>query len=250
LLPGDPSKVSRLTKPINPHGEESMSSTTLVRLSGLALIVAFALSLAGGVLHPIVDGDSHSAQTIAHSRFPIAHLLIFLGGAFLLIGLPGLYARIAPTVGKLGLAGFILYFLASATLVMFFAGYEAFVAPVLAGDPATSGLVGADGAIPSSNGFGILEGIGGPAYMLGMLLLGIAVVRSRVMPRWTGVLLAVAPILLLLPLPERPVLTGLLIEVPRGLAVAAMGYVLFASGHRQPVTLANTDTAQLEGQAA
>src|SRR5918998_115260 len=143
--------------------ETRMSNATLERLSGLALIAAFALSLAGGLLHPIVGHESHSAASISHPGFPVAHLLVFLGGAFLLIGLPGLYARIAPRAGILGLVGFALYFLANATIVQGFAAYEAFVAPVL----------------------------------------------------------------LLVPVPETRVLTGLLIEAPRGLAVAVIGYALF-----------------------
>jgi hypothetical protein len=203
-----------------------MSHKTLNRLSGLALMAAFLLSLAGGLLHPIVGHESHSAASISHPGFPVAHLLVFLGGAFLLIGLPGLYARIAPKAGILGLLGFALYFLANATIVQGFAAYEAFVAPVLASDPATSGALAPDGALASSAPFALLQGLGGVALMLGMLLLGISIVRSRVFPAWTGALLAAAPVLLLVPVPETPVLTGLLIEAPRGLAVAAIGYAL------------------------
>ena len=204
-----------------------MSHETLDRLSGLALMGAFVLSLTGGLLHPIVGHESHSATSIAHPGFPVAHLLVFLGGALLLAGLPGLYARIAPRAGILGLAGFTLYFLASATIVQGFAAYEAFVAPVLASDPATSGVLEPDGALASSAPFALLQGLGGVALMVGMLLLGISIVRSRVFPAWTGALLAAAPVLLLLPVPETPILTGLLIEAPRGLAVAAIGYALF-----------------------
>lgn len=204
-----------------------MSNATLYWLSGLALMAAFLLSLAGGLLHPIVDHESHSAASMAHPGFPVAHLLVFLGGASLLIGLPGLYARIAPRAGILGLLGFALYFLANATIVQGFAAYEAFVAPVLASDPATSGVLEPDGALASSTPFALLQGLGGVALMLGMLLLGISLIRSRVFPVWTGALMAVAPLLLLLPVPETPVLTGLLIEAPRGLAVAAIGYSLF-----------------------
>lgn len=108
------------------------------------------------------------------------------------------------------------------------AGYEAFIAPVLAGDSATVELAGADGAIFSTPGFAALQGVGGTALMLGLLLFGIAVVRSRVFPRWTGVLMVVAPVLLLAPVLETLMLTGLLIELPRGLAMAAMGWMLFA----------------------
>jgi hypothetical protein len=77
--------------------------------------------------------------------------------------------------------------------------------------------------------------------MLGLVVLGIAVLRSQVMPRRTGLFMAAAPIFLLLPVPEAPVLTGLLIELPRGLAVAGMGYTLFIRGGEEP-----TDTREAE----
>lgn len=204
-----------------------MSRKTLYRLSGLALMAAFIFSLTGGLLHPIVGHESHSVASMSHPGFPAAHLLVFLGGAFLLVGLPGLYARIAPKAGILGLVGFALYFLANATIVQGFAAHEAFVAPVLASDPATSGVLGPGGALASSAPFALLQGLGGVALMLGMLLLGISIVRSGIFPAWAGALLAAAPVLLLAPVPETPVLTGLLIEAPRGLAVAAIGYALF-----------------------
>lgn len=204
-----------------------MSRKTLYRLSGLALMAAFIFSLTGGLLHPIVGHESHSVASMSHPGFPAAHLLVFLGGAFLLVGLPGLYARIAPKAGILGLVGFALYFLANATIVQGFAAHEAFVAPVLASDPATSGVLGPGGAFASSAPFALLQGLGGVALMLGMLLLGISIVRSGIFPAWAGALLAAAPVLLLAPVPETPVLTGLLIEAPRGLAVAAIGYALF-----------------------
>jgi hypothetical protein len=211
-----------------------MSTTTLTRLSGLALIAAFALTLTGGILHPVIGGDSHAAPSLAQPLFSMAHLLIFLGEICLLFGLPGLYARIAPRTGLLGLFGFVLYFFANATLASFVSAYEAFIVPVLAIDPATSALVAPGGAIPSSAPFAVLQEIGGLVYMLGLVVLGIAVFRSRVMPRWTGVLMAASPIFLLLPIPEAPILSGLLIELPRGLAVAGIGYTLFARGDEEP----------------
>jgi len=206
-----------------------MSPTTLNRLSGLALILAFALSLTGGLLHPVLDHQSHSVTTIGQPIFPLAHLLIFVGGALLLVGLPAVYARIAERTGILGLIGFALYFLANATFIQFFTGYEIFVAPTLAADPTTHHLADMQGALTSAPAFAALQGIGGIVYMLGLLLLGIAVARSRTLPRWSGVLMAIAPLLLLLPIPDVPVLTGVIIELPRGLAVAAMGYTLLVS---------------------
>ncbi len=138
-------------------------------------MAAFALALTGGILHPVIGGDSHAAPSLAQPLFPTAHLLVFLGEICLLFGLPGLYATIAPKTGLLGLLGFVLYFFANATLASFVTAYEAFVVPVL----------------------------------------------------------AASPIFLLIPVPEAPVLTGLLIELPRGLAVAAMGYALFFRGDKK-----------------
>ena len=96
-----------------------MSTTTLARLSGVALIAAFALTLTGGILHPVIGGDSHAAPSLAQPLFPTAHLLVFLGEICLLFGLPGLYARIAARTGLLGLLGFVLYFFANAPLASF-----------------------------------------------------------------------------------------------------------------------------------
>jgi hypothetical protein len=211
-----------------------MSPTTLTRLSGLALMLAAALSLAGGALHPVIEGESHGAAALARSGFAVAHVLLYSGGIALLLGLPGLYARIAPRAGVLGLAGFALSFVTTATLATFLPAYEAFVASVLAADPATRDLVAPGGVVPSSTPFVLLQGVGGPLYMLGLVLLGSAVFRSRLLPRWAGALLAAAPIFLLLPVPETPLLTGLLIELPRGLAFAAMGYALVATGTPAP----------------
>jgi hypothetical protein len=119
-------------------------------------------------------------------------------------------------------------------LASFVSAYEAFIVPVLATEPTTSDLVAPGGAISSSAPFALLQEVGGLAYMLGLVMLGIAVLRSRVMPRWTGALMAVAPVFLLLPVPEAPVVTGLLIDLPRGLAVAGMGYTLFVREGEEP----------------
>jgi len=205
-------------------------------------MAAFALALMGGILHPVIGGDSHAAPSLAQPLFSTAHLLIFLSEVCLLMGLPGLYTRIAPRTGLVGLLGFVLYFFANATLASFVSAYEVFIVPVLATDSATSTLIAPGGAIPSSAPFAVLQEVGGLVYMLGLVMLGTAVARSRVMPRWTGVLMATSPIFLLLPIPEAPVLTGLLIELPRGLAVAGMVYTLFVSGDEEPT---NTREAQL-----
>jgi hypothetical protein len=229
----------------------TMSRTTLNRLSGVALMLAFVLSLVGGQLHPVIEHQSHTLATMGQATFPLAHLLIFFGGALLLIGLPAVYARIAERTGIVGLTGFALYFLANATLIQFFAGYESFVAPTLAANPATHQLAHMDGPITAAPAFAALQGVGGIVFMLGMLLLGIAVARSRTLPLWSGVMLAIAPVLMLLPIPELPIVTGLIIELPRGLAVATMGYALIAGerGAAQPARAAGDEASRAHSPA-
>jgi hypothetical protein len=206
-------------------------------------MAAFAFALAGCILHPVIGGDSHAAPSLAQPLFPTAHLLVFLGEICLLFGPPSLYASIAPKTGLIGLLGFLLYFFANATFASFVSAYEAFIVPVLAADSTTSALLAPGGVIPSSAPFAVLQGLGGLVYMLGLVVLGIAVFRSRVMPRWTGALMAASPIFLLLPMPEAPVLTGLLIELPRGLAIAGMGYALFVRGGERSTSTREAELA-------
>jgi hypothetical protein len=195
-------------------------------------MAAFALTLTGGILHSVIGGDSQAAHSLAQPLLPTAHLLVFLGEICLLLGLPGLHASSAPKTGLLWLFGFVLYLFANAILASFVIAYEAFIVPVLATDSTTSALVAPGGANPSSVPFAVLLGVGGLVYMLGLVLLGISVLRSGVLSRWTGALMAASPIFLLLPVAEAPVLTGLLIKLPRGLALAGMAYALFVRGGR------------------
>jgi hypothetical protein len=212
----------------SPHQLRSGAPARLAPLGGLALILGGALSIAGGVLHPVIEHESHSIAAATQPAFPLAHLLLLIGGALLLIGLPAFYARIAPRTPILGLVGFAVCALGNAAFIVPFAFYETVIIPTLAADPMTQAIVAPGGMLSSSLAFTLFQGLGAPLYLLGMLVLGIAAVRSRAVPTWAGVLLALAPIIVMVPVPETPVLTGLLIELPRGLAVVGVGWSLLA----------------------
>ena len=96
----------------------------------------------------------------------------------------------------------------------------------LATDAATSELIPTDGSLFGSTGFLLTQMVGGPVLLLGQILLGVAVIRSRSLPRWPGALLILGGVLALVPLPEIAVLAGVLFELPRGLAVAALGWIM------------------------
>ena len=154
-----------------------MSSATLFRLSGLALLIALPLQVVGFLLHP----PSEQVVDVLKPAYGPAHIILFVSWLFALLGLPGFYARQAQRAGVLGLIGFVLTMFA-ATYHFFLLLYEAYATTLLAQDPATQALIG-DG--PLAHGAGAL----GPFGFLSILafpLLGIATVRSGVFPRWSG----------------------------------------------------------------
>ena len=67
----------------------------------------------------------------------------------------------------------------------------------------------------------------GQVYILGGLLFGIATFRAGILPRWAGALLAastaLAPVAAVLPNASQPK-----IAIPMGLALAWLGYALWA----------------------
>jgi hypothetical protein len=198
------------------------------------LIGTFGLSLAGGMTHPIVAGESHSVAALTAPSTPYPQLLIYAGALLLMLGLPAMFVFLAPHVGKLGMAGIIGYFVANAVSVQGHLVVEAFVAPAIANDPAAQHLISSDGLIIASSSFAALQMIGGVVFMASLLLIGIGLLRARAFPRWIGALAVAGALLLAVPLPEVPVLTGLQIELFRGLAVASIGVLMIRAARTAP----------------
>ena len=144
---------------------------SLVRWGALAALLSGAMWIAGGLLHLAYPQDPPGA---------LGHFLNYLGSAIfsaaylgVLGGLVGLHARQAGSYGRLGTAGFFLAFVGAAL---------AFVGQ------ATSAIFPENGALGwlfGDPGFGFLLGI--LLMSLGLVLLGVATLRARVLPRWCGV---------------------------------------------------------------
>ena len=198
----------------------------MYKLSGAALIGSFVLSVTGGALHPIVGGQSHSAASLTAPASPYAQLLIYAGAVLLTAGLPAMFVFLAPRVGRIGIAGIVLYFFGNLLSVQGHLVVEAFVAPAIAKDPGARHLIAGNGEIIASDAFVAFQIVGGTVFIASLLLLGIGLFRSGVVPRWVGAFLVAGAALMFAPLPEIPVLTGLHIELPRGLAVAAVGLAM------------------------
>lgn len=169
-----------------------MSSSELIRWSGLLAIGA------GGylVLLPLV----HPSSPQSAAWVPM-HLLFFAALIATLLTLVGILLYQLQQAGRLGLAGFFTAFVGTAMMLL--EGREHLFSPDFGqGTPR-----------------GLLELIiASLVFSIGYILLGVAIVRAGVLPRGTGILLAVGgPIVAFSP--------------PIGvLAVEIVGHALFGLG--------------------
>lgn len=203
-----------------------ITTATLSRLAGLSAVVAGLCFIIVGLFHPLNVPASVTTATWIN-----VHIAAIIMGFFGILGMAGLYARQTEKAGWLGLAGFALFSLWLA-LVMSFSMVEAFILPGLAtASPAyVASFLGMFTGVPSTvdlSALPLIWKVSGALYILGPLLFGIATFRARILPRWAGGLLVVGavlvPVAALVPPAYEP-----LIMVPVGLALAWLGYALFA----------------------
>jgi hypothetical protein len=153
-----------------------MSTRTLLRLSGLALLIALPLQVVGFVLHP----PSENVADVLKPLYGPAHLVIFISWVLAMLGLPGFYARQAERAGLLGLVGYVLT-MGAVAYHLYLTLYEAFPTPLLARQAPE--LIGPGG--PLAHGAGALGPLGF-GLVLAFPLFGIATVRAKVYSRWAG----------------------------------------------------------------
>lgn len=190
-----------------------MTSSNLIRWSGLAAILGGALLLISDLLSlTVVSGDLAKAATTG--VYLVDNGVRLLGGMLLLVGLVGLYTRQAEASGTLGLIGFLAAF-AGTSLMMGAFWTNTFVPPALALEAPEFLATRPAGTL----GFGFTL-----SFMLapvGWLLFGAATFRARVYPRAASVLLMAGAALTFIPLPA---VGGVVFS----LAIAWLGYTLFS----------------------
>ncbi|MBF6270159.1 hypothetical protein IU444_20375 [Nocardia farcinica] len=199
---------------------------TVLRLCGAALAIGGVLCIAGGTLHPIVDGKGHSVEALTSPGTPIAQSLLALGTVGLILGLPGMYAWMRPRLGTAGFVGIVLYLLGNVTTAAGHLAIELFVAHPLAEDPATAHLIADNDNMVDTTAFLVFNQGGGLVMLLGMALLGVSMLRNHTVPRWIAVLTLIGMVAFFLPMPAVQHLTGFVWESPRGIAVAAIGLLM------------------------
>jgi len=203
-----------------------LTASNLIRWAGLSALVAGMLYMAVGLFHP-----PNVVSSVTTTQWAIVHALAIAMSFFGLLGMTGLYARQVKESGRLGLAGYLLFSL-WLVLIMGFTFTEVLILPLLAATAPgfVEGWMGMLNGSAGTMNLGALSTVWpltAPLYMLGGLLFGIATLRAGILSRWAAVLLAVgtvlAPVAALLPLDLQPKMA-----VPVGLALAGLGYALWA----------------------
>lgn len=221
-----------------------LTTSNLIRWAGLA---AMAAGIIFAVIQPIHPPDRLSSVTT--DEWAIIMPVKFAMCLLFLLGLTGLYARQANKLGWIGLVGYLLFSLSWAVnLALIFA--EAFILPKLAtvAPQYVESLLTLANGSSAEMSIGALPAIYGVSgflgYMLGGLLFGMATFRADILPRWPAGLLAIAavvtPVAALFPHE-----TQRLVGMPVGLAVAWLGFALWAERRAKAAeTLPNLGSSQ------
>jgi len=188
-----------------------VSSSSLIRLSGLAAVVAGVLLLIGDLLSFTIESENMS-ESATTAPYVFTFLLYLIGIVLLLIGLVGLYVRQSEASGILGLVGFLVAFLGTA-LVLGAVWAQLFVAPSVAVEAPEFLDTEPTGAL--ALGFTLTFAL----VALGWLLFGMATLRARVYPRSAAIVVIVGAVVGFLPIPA----SGIILDV----AVAWLGVALF-----------------------
>jgi hypothetical protein len=155
------------------------------RLAGYALVIGGALGIAGYLAVGIIVGGSGDAR-FTDAQWQPLYAIALAGGILVVLGFPAVLAAQDgrfPRLTAVGYAGTL------AALVMLNIGegvIEGFVKPYLVNH----------GGIPDPEpaGFAAFEAVALVCMLVGLISLGVAVLRARRLPRWVGVLLIVSPI--------------------------------------------------------
>lgn len=196
-----------------------MSSSNLIRWSGLAALLGGVLLVAFDVLNAIFFPGGHGGEMMATNAWIILQVVGLVGLVLITLGLVGLYARQAEQAGSLGLVAFIVTFSGMMMLFGLLWG-EPFLGPMLAEEAPE--VLELEPSGPLVAGFIVTLLL----VALGWLLFGWASLRAGVLPRGAAVLLLVGALLFfVLTVLELPLWTTVL-----GLAMAWMGVTLWSGG--------------------
>jgi hypothetical protein len=205
----------------------TITSTSLTRAAGIAAAAAGAIFIGVQINHPHLD-----ATTIASTEMVIRGSLKVAMAALALVGITGMYVSQICRNGLLGLVGYVV--LAAGYVTIFSTSLVgAYVLPHLA--ETNPGYVDEVVAVATgrttSGDIGALQTVfqfQGYAYLVGGLLLGIALYRAHVLNRWATALLAVGGLVSAV-LHAMPDAFYRFLAFPNGIAMIVLGWSLWST---------------------
>jgi hypothetical protein len=202
-----------------------MSANTSYRLSGAALLLGAALSIANLVIQGWFLAGTDMATILGQLDFTSNELAV-VGGIFVLLGLPGMYARQAERAGILGLLGFVLvwYVTLMQSVLLPFGNLTVMSEMVAHLVPQKLEIIMT--APPVWGPFFMLSMVG---QVVGTLLLAIAILRAGVFPRWIGWALVATLVLGVASFaPFAPEAVSNLVGIVANVAIGGIGVALLA----------------------
>ncbi len=180
-----------------------MTSAKLIRWSGPISMLSALLYAVGAMLHPV--GENLTA--VSHPNWVPSHLLYWASVNLLFFGLVDLFARQAKATGWLGLLGFVLAFIGTAVVGSIML-YVSTVLPLVASE--AQGIFEKAAETPIFLLPVFILGFG-----LGWILLGVAIMRVGLLPRWSGLLLIIGVTLFIISeaIPLETMLAHLLVTI-------------------------------------
>jgi len=163
----------------------TVTGTRLFRIGGLLVFVGAVAFVLHVVLRSVLTAGVDPAVSSQAGLWVPLNALGALGAALVLLGLPAVYARMAPQGGLPGLLGFTLIEVSWMFFGLFLSLYGALVLPWLA-DQAPR-LVAA--SAPTPLGFVLSFALGLLAWLLGAVLLAVPFGRWASRVRWVGYVL-------------------------------------------------------------
>jgi hypothetical protein len=165
-----------------------MSNRQIGRGSGAAVLIGAVVFAVHIVLRSVIAAGGEPLEYAPSAPWLAVNALGLVGAALVLLGLPGVYGRMAGAAGRSGLAGMVLLALAWLFFGWFLSLYALLVQPWLAEQ--APALLGTETPLPA--GFLAAFAAALLAWLVGAVLLAVPFVRGHVRPRWVGWLLILA----------------------------------------------------------
>jgi hypothetical protein len=175
----------RAPRPGGSYPRRAVTSERLSGIGGLLLLVGGVAFVLHVVLRSVLTAGVDPAASAQAGLWVPVNALGALGAALVLLGLPAVYARMAPQGGRAALVGFALIEASWTFFGLFLSLYGALVAPWLAEEAPR--LVA--GSSPTPLEFVVAFAVGLLAWLVGAALLAVPFLRGRVRPRWVGYVL-------------------------------------------------------------